>query len=57
VRELRIALLQIAAAGYDQAANLETGLAVCRHAAELGAGRGRLRGAARPRRSARLAPP
>ena len=36
--ELRIALLQIAAAGYDQAANLETGLAVCRHAAELGAG-------------------
>lgn len=35
--ELRIALLQIAAAGYDQAANLETGLAACRRAAELGA--------------------
>ena len=34
--ELRIALLQIAAAGYDQAANLETGLAACRRAAELG---------------------
>lgn len=35
--ELRIALLQIAGAGYDQAANLETGLAACRRAAELGA--------------------
>jgi len=38
VSELRIALLQIAGAGYDQAANLETGLAACRRAAELGAG-------------------
>jgi predicted amidohydrolase len=37
VSELRIALLQIAGAGYDQAANLETGLAACRRAAELGA--------------------
>ena len=35
--ELRIALLQIAAAGYDQAVNLETGVAACRRAAELGA--------------------
>ena len=35
--ELRIALLQIAAAGYDQAANLECGLAACRRAADLGA--------------------
>ena len=35
--ELRIALLQIAAAGYDQAANLETGVAACRQAAEHGA--------------------
>ena len=35
--EVRIALLQIAAAGYDQSANLETGLAACRRAAELGA--------------------
>ncbi len=34
---LSIALLQIAAAGYDQAANLETGVAACRRAAELGA--------------------
>jgi len=37
VSELRIALLQIAAAGYDRVANLETGLAACRRAAELGA--------------------
>jgi predicted amidohydrolase len=37
VSELRIALLQVAAAGYDQAANLETGLAACRRAAGLGA--------------------
>jgi predicted amidohydrolase len=37
VSELRIAVLQIAAAGYDQAANLRTGLAACRRAAELGA--------------------
>ena len=35
--ELRIALLQIPAAGYDQVANLESGLAACRRAAELGA--------------------
>jgi predicted amidohydrolase len=37
VNELRIALLHIAAAGYDQAANLETGLAACRRAVQLGA--------------------
>jgi predicted amidohydrolase len=36
VSELRIALLQIAAAGYDQAVNLESGVAACRRAAELG---------------------
>ena len=36
--EPRIALLQIAAAAYDQVANLETGLAACRRATELGAG-------------------
>jgi N-carbamoylputrescine amidase len=37
VSELRIALLQIAAAGHDPVANLETGLAACREAAGLGA--------------------
>jgi predicted amidohydrolase len=37
VSELRIALLQIAAAGYDQAVNLESGVAACRRAAGLGA--------------------
>lgn len=35
--ELAIALLQVAAAGYDRAANLERGVAACRRAAELGA--------------------
>jgi predicted amidohydrolase len=34
---LAIALLQIAAAGYDQAANMESGVAACRRAASQGA--------------------
>lgn len=36
-RVLTVALLQLEAAGYDQAANLEKGVAACRRAAALGA--------------------